>query len=189
MRVQHEILDAIAALPGVASVGFTSALPMEGRAVRQHAPIVVEGRPPAAGDTPPPRRLKLVSPGYFETMGTRIVAGRDITWTDIEAGGRVALISEEFARELGPEPAAALGKRIRTPVDSDAWREVIGVVQSVKDDALYADAPSIVYLPALMENAFGAPTFGCPADGVRGPQRPHRARRRFSTRSGKRSGP
>ena len=161
-RVQHEILDAITALPGVASAGFTSALPMEGQPFAANAPVVVEGRPLAAGDTPPQSRMKLVSPGYFETMGTRIIAGRDITWGDIEAGGRVALISEDFARDLGSEPADALGKRIRTPVDSDAWREVIGVVQSVKEDALYDEAPSVVYWPALMENAFGAPAFGSP---------------------------
>ena len=123
-RLQHEILDAIAALPGVASAGFTSALPMEGAPFVQHAPVVIEGRPVAAGEAPPPRRIKFVSPGYLETMGTRIIAGRDLTWADIEAGGRVALISEEFARELGAEPADALGKRIRTPVDTDDWREV-----------------------------------------------------------------
>ena len=34
-------------------------------------------------------------------MGTRLIAGRDVTWNDIETGGRVALISEDFARELG----------------------------------------------------------------------------------------
>ena len=46
-------------------------------------------------------------------MGTRLVAGRDLTWSDIEAGGRVVVISEDFARQLAPEPAAALGLRIR----------------------------------------------------------------------------
>jgi hypothetical protein len=95
-------------------------------------------------------------------MSTRIIAGRDLTWGDIEVGGRVALVSEDFAREFGAEPAAALGKRIRTPVDTDAWREIIGVVESVKDDALYQRAPSLVYWPALMENAFGGPQFAIP---------------------------
>ena len=107
--------------------------------------------------------MKFVSPGYFETMGTQIIAGRDMTWADIETGGRVVVISEEFARELGPEPADALGKRIRTPVDTDDWREVIGVVQSVKEDALYAEAPTLVYWPAFMENAFGNEVWGYPA--------------------------
>jgi predicted permease len=159
----HEILDAIAALPGVEAAAFTSTLPMEGAPFVNNANVVIEGRTLAAGEAPPSRRMKLVSPGYFEAMGTRIIAGRDLTWADIEAGGRVALISDDFARELGPEPADALGKRIRTPVDSDDWREVIGVVQSVKEDALHVDAPSLVYWPAIMANAFGAPAFATPA--------------------------
>jgi putative ABC transport system permease protein len=162
--VQREILDAIAALPGVESAGFANVLPMEGGPFVFDSPVAVDGQSLAAADTPPPRRVKIVSPGYLETMGTRIVAGRDITWADIETGGRVALISEDFAGELGGgDPAAALGKRIRPPNETDAWREVIGVVQSVKEDALYANAPSIVYWPALMENAFGNAAFGYPA--------------------------
>jgi predicted permease len=161
-RVQHEILDSIAALPGVESVAFTSNLPIEGAPFTQTGPVPVEGRPLAAGEPPPPIRLKLVSPGYFATMGTRMLAGRDITWADIEAGGRVAVVSEEFARQIAPQPAAALGMRIRTPVETDAWREIIGVVQSVKDDSPYANAPSIAYWPALMADAFGGPAFGNP---------------------------
>jgi putative ABC transport system permease protein len=157
-RVQHEILDAIKALPGVTAAGYTSTLPMEGPPFVVDSAVVVEGRTPAAKDAP--RRSKFVSPGYFGTMGTRIIAGRDITWADIESGGRVALISEDFARELAPEPAAALGKRIRPPVETDEWREVIGVVQNVKEDALYTKAPSLVYWPVRMERAFGSPIFG-----------------------------
>jgi hypothetical protein len=107
--------------------------------------------------------MKIVSPGYLETMGTQLIAGRDITWADIEAGGRVAMISENFARELGADPASALGIRIRSPVGSGDWREIIGVVQNVKEDALYTEAPSIVYWPALMQNAFGRQAFGVAA--------------------------
>jgi putative ABC transport system permease protein len=159
-RLQHEILDAIAALPGVDSAAFTSNLPMEGAPFVANVLVRIEGRPVAPGETPPPRRVKFASPGYFETMGTRLVAGRDFTWADVEAGGRVALISEELARELGAKPADALGKRIGTPVETDDWREVIGIVQSVKEDALYQAAPSVVYFPAFMENAFGGPASG-----------------------------
>jgi hypothetical protein len=121
---------------------------------------VVEGQTPAAGDTAPSRRRKFVSPGYFEAMGTRIIAGRDITWSDIESGGRVALISEDFARELAPEAAGALGKRIRVPLDTDAWRDVIGVVQSVHETGLYEEAPSFVYYPVLVKDMYGAPVLG-----------------------------
>jgi predicted permease len=163
VRLEHETLDKIAALPGVTSAGFTNVLPMENGPFIWNSVVVVEGRPTAAGESAPSRRFKWISPGYLAAMGTRIVAGRDITWADIEAGGRVALISEDFARELGREPADALGKRIRPPIDTDDWREVIGVVQSVKEEQLYADAPSIVYWPALMENALGSSEMTYPA--------------------------
>jgi predicted permease len=161
-RMQREMLDRIAALPGVASAAYTSVLPMEGPPWVFNAFTMVEGEPVAAGESPPTRRFKFVSPGYLETVGTRLVAGRDITWADIETGGRVAVISEDFARELGAEPRDALGKRIRTPVDTDDWREVIGVVQSVRDDGLNVAAPSSVYWPALADNAMGAPVFAFP---------------------------
>ena len=115
MRMQHEILDKIAALPGVATTAFVSQLPLEGGQIGMV--VLVEGQTLPAGDTPPSRRFKFISPGYFQAMGTRVIAGRDLTWSDIEAGGRVALISESFARELAPDPAGALGKRIRPPLE------------------------------------------------------------------------
>jgi predicted permease len=163
VRLEHEIVDKIAALPGVTSAGFTNVLPMENGPFVWNSSVVVDGRPTAAGESAPGRRFKWISPGYLAAMGTRIVAGRDITWADVEAGGRVALISEDFARELGGKPADALGKRIRPPNDSDDWREVVGVVQSVKEDQLYTASPSIVYWPALMENALGSREFTYPA--------------------------
>jgi predicted permease len=161
LAVQREILDSVAALPGVTSVGLARQVPLDGN--QNSAVIVVEGQEPAAGQSPPVRRLNFVSPGYFETLGTALVAGRHLTWADIEAGGRVALISEGYARELAPEPAAALGLRIRVPVAQDDWREVIGVVEDVHETGLYLDPPIMVYWPALARNLFGRPAIGVPA--------------------------
>ena len=155
-RVQREMLDKIAALPGVGSASFAHDLPMEG--LWSNNTVIVEGETIAAGEAPPLRRWINVSPGYFATMGTRMIAGRDVTWSDIESGGRVVVISEDFAREIAREPAAALGRRIRAPFDQSAWREVIGVAQRVHTDALYEEPPSTVYWPVLRENMFGTPT-------------------------------
>jgi putative ABC transport system permease protein len=160
-RMEHEILDKIAALPGVSSAGFTDILPLG--LGYDFGPMAVEGQTLAPGDRPPARRRKFVSPGYFEAMGTRVIAGRDVTWSDIESGGRVAVISENFARELAAEPAGALGLRIRHPIDTDDWREVIGVVQNVHEIGLHEEAPSFVYYPVLVVNMYSAPVIGKPA--------------------------
>ena len=157
IRLQRDMVERIAALPGVTSVGFASHLPMAGREGTSGSPVEVDGQPDTASQ---PGRLKFVGPGYFATMGTRLIAGRDLAWSDIETGGRVALISENLARELAADPADAVGKRIRAFGIQDPYREIIGVVQSVHEYALYEEPPRITYWPVFMENMFGQPVFG-----------------------------
>jgi predicted permease len=159
-RLQHEILDKVAALPGVKAAAFASAVPMEGPLRVSLSPIFIEGRD-YAGTTPPMRRMKTVSPGYFGAIGTRMIAGRDITWSDIYGRAEVVIVSENFAREVWGSPAAALGNRIREspPASTDLWREIVGVVEDVHEDALYQAAPAFVYWPTMMENFGGNALF------------------------------
>ena len=159
-RLQHEILDKVAALPGVKAAAFTSAVPMEGPIRVSLDAIFVEGKD-YAGTMPPIRRTKHVSPGYFNAIGTRIVAGRDITWTDTYGRGTVALVSENFARELWGSPAAALGHRIRdsAPASTALWRDIVGVVEDVHEDAPHQPAPTFVYWPVRMEHFSGNDLF------------------------------
>jgi predicted permease len=148
--LQRGVLDRLAALPGVASVGFANDLPMGGGS--WNGRVLVDGETLAATETPPSRRWNFVLPGYFETMGTRMIAGRDITWSDIEAGGRVAVISEDFAREIAADPAAAIGLRIRLSFDQPGWDEVVGVVQRVHQDGLFESVPTMAYWPLRTSN-------------------------------------
>jgi putative ABC transport system permease protein len=158
--MQREMLEKIAALPGVESAGFASSLPMEG--TFSSTRIFVEGQALPDGTLPAVRKNKFVSPGYLAAMGTRIVAGRDLTWSDMETGGRVALISEDFAREIAGDPERAVGKRVRSFDPTDAWREVIGVVQSVHENGLYEEPPSVWYVPVLAEAMMGSAVRGTP---------------------------
>ena len=160
-RLQHEILDKIAALPGVTAAAFASAVPMEGPLRVWTQPVWVDGQRDTSVTTPPLRRIKTVSPGYFSAIGTRLIAGRDITWRDIYGRAKVVLVSENFARELWGSPAAALGQRVRdsAPASDDGWREIVGVVQDVHEDALYQAAPAFVYWPTMMENFGGNKVF------------------------------
>jgi len=155
MRMEKEILDTLAAIPSVGSASLASSMVMDG--VRSAANVVsVEG---VTGDPTAPaplRRFRFVSPEFLATMGTRLVVGRDITWPEAYEGAPVAMISENFARELFGQPAAALGKRING-VDS-RWHEIVGVVQDVRDDGVAQPAPVIVYWPPYNPgSSFGGP--------------------------------
>ncbi len=85
-----------------------------------------------------------------------MLAGRDLTWAEIDRGGEVAIISENTARDLWGDPTAALGRHIRTNKKDD-WREVIGVVADEHADGVDKPAPAIVYWPLLTRNFEGAP--------------------------------
>jgi predicted permease len=145
VRVEHGILAKLEVLPGVSSVGIGQAMPMDGSENRN--PVFVRDRTPR-GQTPPLRRFFFVSPGFFKTIGTPVVAGRDITWNDITSKRPVAVVSENFAREYWKRPADALGKQIRMSTKDD-WREIVGVVGNVYDDGTSKKAPSMVYWPLL----------------------------------------
>lgn len=145
-RMQHDVLDKIAAIPGVASTAFTTRLPMGSD--RSSAALIVEGRADD-GRTPPNRQVKVVSPWLFSTLGTPLVAGRDFTWTDLYDRRDVAIVSENLARELWGSPTDALGKRVREYYAKEAlWREIVGVAADVHDDGAHQPAPATVYWPA-----------------------------------------
>jgi putative ABC transport system permease protein len=144
-RLYREVGERIAALPGVEAAGFGGGLPGGGGTGPSVGgiPLFVEDRPEAGGSV-------LVSaggasPGWFEALGTRFVAGRDLAWADVDQGRDVTLVSENLARELWGEPQAALGKRIRSDA-SGPWREIVGVTQSVYY-SLYQPAPRSMYPP------------------------------------------
>jgi predicted permease len=153
-RIQNDVVDKLAAIPGVTSVGFASALPMEGIVPNWDA-IRAEGKTYPDGEVPAFRLFKSVSPGLFHAAGTRLIAGREYTWTDLDGRRPVVMVSENLARELWGTPAAAVGKRIQTGRRAPL-REVIGVVQDVYDNGVQDPAPATVYWPSLGESPYQA---------------------------------
>jgi len=150
MRMQHQILAKLAAIHGVESVGFGDSAPLESFFAGGN-PIEAEDKILAKGEVPPIRRIRKIAPGFFETLGTRVIGGRDFTWEDLYQGRRVAIVSENLAREWWGDPRAALGKRIREGGAADPWREIVGVVQNVYDNGVQVKPPEFVYWPALMD--------------------------------------
>ena len=156
IRMQQEIIDKLAAIPGVSSVGLTTIIPMADQG--WHDPVSAADKVYPEGQIPPIREFKFVSPGLVTTMGNRLIAGRDFTWTDLYDRRQVAMVSENLARELWQEPSAALGKRIRE-TGKAPWREIVGVVSDERDDGVDQKAPAIVLWPMLMTNFINEETF------------------------------
>ena len=152
LRIQNSIQDKLAAIPGVSSVGFAASAPMSGAEPNWDA-IYIEGKN-YEGENAPMRLYNYVSPGYFHTTGTRLVAGRDFTWTDIYGLRPVGMVSESLARELWGSPNAAIGKRFRE-FPTMPLHEVIGVVQDVRDNGVDQISPATVYWPSMMHDLFG----------------------------------
>jgi len=152
LRMEEEIKNKIAAVPGVRSASFGTAIPMDGN--DNFDPVFTEDHTYAQGEIPPIRRFKYIAPGFFDALGAPLVAGRDLTWNDMYTKAGVVVVSESLARESWHDAASALGKRIRVG-SNDPWREVIGVVGDMHDDGVNKPAPASVYWPVLMEKFEG----------------------------------
>ena len=155
-RTYNEILEKVAAIPGVKAAAMVSSAPLEG--FNSNDPVGAEDKTYDPGKIPPIRRFKFISPDYFRTVGTPLVAGRDITWTDVFDDRHVVVISDNMAREMWGSSQAALGKRIRV-ANIDHWREIVGVVGDVYDDGVHEPASTIVYWPMMVSKFWGNERF------------------------------
>lgn len=152
IEIQKEMLRRVARIPGVDSVAFASAMPMESALLATNA-VWVEGQE-VPGQLPPLRRAKHVSPALLATQGTPLLAGRDIAWSDVDERRDVVIVSEKVARETWGGPLEALGKRVRfDPVGP--WEEVVGVAADVHDEGVDRPASATVYRRAGVHADFG----------------------------------
>lgn len=156
LRTQNDILDKLSTIPGVTAAAFVSEMPMEGFGANWDD-ITVEGRNYSADEIPPLRMFQYVSPGFFHASGTGLIVGRELAWDEVYGQRPVVMVSENLARELWGSPSAALGKRIRE-FGGMAWREVIGVVQDVRENGVQEKTPQIVYWPSMMPGLYGPST-------------------------------
>jgi putative ABC transport system permease protein len=149
-RTHQNVAERLAQVPGVASVGLSSSITMDGEDNGNY--LMVEDFPDPEGANVKLRRFKSFAPGYFETMGNRLVAGRSVTWNEILEGRLAIVISETLAREYWKDPALAIGKRVRCCNQNMPWREIVGVTGDERDDGLNHPPTPIVYYPMLNES-------------------------------------
>jgi putative ABC transport system permease protein len=153
-------LDRLRALPGVTSVSAVWPLPLAGSATPDR--FAAEG-----ADTEVVAMSHTTFGGYFDTMGIRLLAGRDFTSADIDRRSPVVIVDERFARAAWPD-GRVIGRRLRIlrPGRDSVAHEVIGLVGHVRATSLREEGHPQVYLPyhqrplydlALVINVAGEP--------------------------------
>ncbi len=141
------LLPRVAALAGVERAAATSSLPMVGPF--SSLALSIEGAPPPAPGRQPMPVRHVVTPGYFETMGIRLVAGRLFDARDGRPGvAEVAVVNETFARHGWPD-ADPVGRRVKfgDPGDDVPWVTIVGVVGDVRQFGLGAQIDDDIFLP------------------------------------------
>jgi predicted permease len=146
MTAQQALAQRLAALPGVNGVSSATDIPVTGGSLIAFTPD------PAVGPLPekvPIGSNSLVQPGYFETMGIRLRAGRTFNSSDGADHEPVAIIGETLAKQRFGG-VTAVGRRIKwgSMESPQPWRTIIGVVADVRLTGLAEEQPGAsIYMP------------------------------------------
>jgi len=146
-RTYETIREHAAGIPGVSSAAVISIVPMSGS--QAASSVLAEGHDEDA--VRPQANLRLVGPGYFATMASRFVAGRDVTRDDNASAPLVVIVNKALAEKLWPgvAPRAVIGKRLDAlrGKKSGHLMEVVGVVADVHEESLEQTAKPAFYVP------------------------------------------
>jgi len=144
------LLPKLNALPGVTRAAFTYSLPIEGS--QWGSIFIVSGKPVPPRDQLPAAAFCPITPGYFETMGIRMVGGRTFDSRDLDASPRVIIVNTTLAHRMWPGEDA-IGKRLKQgwPEGDAPWREVVGIVEDVKLEGVDQDVPMQVFIPLTQD--------------------------------------
>ena len=141
IRFYDAARERVAALPGVASVAWSSNLPLWNRAT---SGIEVEGRRQRSRSDVVRAIVTTVGQDYFETAGVALEDGRDFTPLDEEHTTPVAIVNQKMANDFWP--GGALGKRIQLPGETE-MRKIVGVARNA-NYTNWGEAPQLcVYIP------------------------------------------
>jgi putative ABC transport system permease protein len=142
LAFSNELLRRVRTLPGVSAAATAAVVPLSGDGIGHD--ILLGNTPESEGDVPV-AAFNIVSPGYFQTLQTKFLAGRDFDEHDTAAAPNVAIVNETFARKFanGSNP---VGTRFRVrAMRKTTEYHVIGFVQDTKYADLREDPWPIVY--------------------------------------------
>jgi putative ABC transport system permease protein len=143
LAVKNEIVDRLREIPGVEAASEVGIVPLSGSSTTNR--VWAEGEDRQSGFDP---NFNWTGNGYFKTIGTPMLAGRDFDEHDTPNSPEVAVVNQEFARRLG-KGASPVGLRIRReakPHEPETVFEIVGVVKNSKYKDLREKFVPIVYL-------------------------------------------
>ena len=155
-RFYKEAIRRISELPGVERVALGTVVPWRDPGFFA-AQFTVEGYRKANGEEDPRARFRTVSPGFFDALGVRLVAGRDFNEGDRADGDKVVIISESVARRMFPGMDAVNRQFMWTdPVTkfigvSTGPRRIVGIAADMDDENLVPEPAMTVYHPMSQE--------------------------------------
>ena len=139
-------------LPGVRAVGATRLLPLTGTIGDWS--ITLEGKPRVPGENPN-GDWQVVTPGYLESMGMKLVRGRFFTDADRQDAPIVAVVNETMAARYWPNEDA-IGRRFHIGTRDQPWITIVGILGQVRHNAVTETSRAEMYVPHAQWSAAGA---------------------------------
>jgi ABC-type antimicrobial peptide transport system permease subunit len=141
------MIDEAEQIPGVTAMGTIDEPPLDTGG--SSTPVYREGTQDFRdSNSVLTAKFYTISPGYLKAAGTRLLAGRDFSWSDDKNAPRIAMVNRTFARSLFGSEQAAIGKRFAEPGDHRAnLYEIVGVVEDGKYDSITEAQEAAMFWP------------------------------------------
>ena len=142
IALEREVVSKVAALPGVERVGVASQMPVTNNGNTTW--FRVAGRPHDGGHEEAPERTAGTT--YFQTLGAKIVRGRNFVESDDASKPRVVIVNQALARKYFPNEDP-VGKHLEDLGSPPTIKEIVGVVEDLKEGPLNDPTPQVIYVP------------------------------------------
>ena len=148
VAMKKEIVDRLRQVPGVETASQVGIVPLSGSSIDNR--VWAEGQERQSGFDP---NFNFTGKGYFKTLGTALLSGRDFDERDTLDSPRVAIVNEEFVRQFGkgPNPIGLRIRREATPHERETMFEIVGIVKNTKYGNLREKFLPIIYLPVSQD--------------------------------------
>ena len=144
---ENRLMAQLRTVPGVQSFGLGSSIPLS--IAQSRTVVFAEGKPAPAPKDAPSAYFYGVSPGWFQTMQTRLIAGREFETRDSAESAQAAIINQALAQRLFPNEDP-IGKRVGQGPNGP-WRQITGIVQNGKYQSLNDDSQPALFWPRAQQ--------------------------------------